>query len=571
MVTEPRTQDEIEAEIRSEIQDRTDKVTNFGSGTINEALVQAYAERIRELEVRALAVSLSASADFAGGELSRNDLNQLGIDNVTPEELNEYIQPRDLELLASTVGVERDTGSRARGQVTFQTTDDTVQIPEGFEVSTQPDSAGTTQTFLCDVNGSGAIEGGSGETVSPSTGETEVTVSVIADEVGSEYNVAPGQITRIPNPIPGVQSVTNPNRTSGGVPEQPLEEFRDDVRNALFESSGGGTKPGIEQEMPERSETGIQSVSVREFLDETPPFADVVVDGGTASEARDLIDTLKPAGVRHNFVRPTVRRLRYSVDVIGPGADPAVIQDEINNALSEPAVAEPLYETSVELAILSRSSPVESVSALRKSYDEIDSERQQYSSGTAIYALEYGPLGKIEDEAHVIGNARTEYPLQYGAVNTGSVTVTARFDNNRRELTSSEFSVTNNRSSVSGADTVELTGVTPDLASILEVNYEHDQGSVDEVRSIDGSTVYTEGTDYAVIDDDGDGLLDSIEWLSGSTPADGERFEIDYKPRRTASGELRPSPEERISSSGLGRQQAVVLDLDSTIINTAGI
>lgn len=41
-------------------------------------------------------------------------------------------------------------------------------------------------------------------------------------------------------------------------------------------------------------------------------------------------------------------------------------------------------------------------------------------------------------------------------------------------------------------------------------------------------TTYTKGTDYDELDDSGNGSIDSVEWLSGSTPSDNEAFYVSY-------------------------------------------
>ena len=54
------------------------------------------------------------------------------------------------------------------------------------------------------------------------------------------------------------------------------------------------------------------------------------------------------------------------------------------------------------------------------------------------------------------------------------------------------------------------------------------------VEVTDAATTFVKGTDYQLIDDDGDGFYDSIEWLGVDTPANGADFFVDY--RRSATG-----------------------------------
>lgn len=56
-----------------------------------------------------------------------------------------------------------------------------------------------------------------------------------------------------------------------------------------------------------------------------------------------------------------------------------------------------------------------------------------------------------------------------------------------------------------------------------------------EITAVDsGGDTFVKGTDYQLIDDDGDGFYDAIEWLGVDTPVDGADFNVDYK--RVAAG-----------------------------------
>lgn len=59
------------------------------------------------------------------------------------------------------------------------------------------------------------------------------------------------------------------------------------------------------------------------------------------------------------------------------------------------------------------------------------------------------------------------------------------------------------------------------------LEYSHDGASVTIID--DSGTEYTEGTDYSIVDDTGDGVAETIRWdTSNSTPDDGEDFFVDY-------------------------------------------
>ena len=56
------------------------------------------------------------------------------------------------------------------------------------------------------------------------------------------------------------------------------------------------------------------------------------------------------------------------------------------------------------------------------------------------------------------------------------------------------------------------------------------RSGVETITDVDGIT-YERGVDFAVIDDDGDGKPDTIDWTTGgSSPDDTESFTVDYTP-----------------------------------------
>lgn len=548
MVLEPRNEDDIYDEIRDDLEDEIEKISNFTEGSFNNQFLGAFAEQARELELRALASQLAGYADYSGKELTDGDLDRLGLDGVDTDEINQYVDEEDLDRLAANVSVERDPGSRATGQVTFELTDDEIEIPEGYIVSTDPDTFGGTRDFRCDVTESGDIDEGSEETVSPDDGETELTVNVIADEVGESHNVGPGQVTYMPNPRPGILSVTNNNEMSGGQDEQSNESLREDVKNAIFEGSGGGTKSGIEGLIETESESGVHSASVQEFVDENPPFVDVIVDGGDESEIEDLIAEAKPVGIRHTLVRPNSLNLSSLVEVVSEETNVGGIQEVIFEELSGMDVGESFYRTKLISEITQFDSSIVSVPGLTIFIDLIENERITFEDSQNVYELQFKEFGDVRDEQHLVTENRVDYETRYPDIDDESVVVTAVIDDERRELDDTEFTV-EDQSGDGDFDTISLDSVEPDDGSILEITYEHGNHVVDAVENVEDDTVYEKGTDYDVIDSDGDGLLDSIDWsIGGDSPSDGERFRVDYQPRRSFGGDLLIDQDQKFDS-----------------------
>jgi len=198
----PRTTDEVYESLKSNLKGKINKLTNFAENSFNFVWTQAFAEEQHEEEVAALAVQLSGWAEYAGKEITQEDLDELGITGATPEEVNEYINEDHLDELGKLMGVTRDPGEKAIGEVEI-TTNSAVTIDEGTEFGTQPGSEGDFRSFFTT------------ETVNAGSATT-VTASIQAESVGDEYNVGAGTITYMPNPPVGVDSVTNPSGTTGG-------------------------------------------------------------------------------------------------------------------------------------------------------------------------------------------------------------------------------------------------------------------------------------------------------------------------------------------------------------------
>ncbi len=79
--------------------------------------------------------------------------------------------------------------------------------------------------------------------------------------------------------------------------------------------------------------------------------------------------------------------------------------------------------------------------------------------------------------------------------------------------------------------TVDETIIYDELVTI----YDLANLPVSEITNVNDSvTTFIKDTDYNLIDNDGDGFYDAIEWLGEDVPIDGADFYVDYK--RSASG-----------------------------------
>lgn len=457
MVYRPRTKDEIYTSLRNGLTARIERLTNFVETSFNYIWTQAFSDRFRDNEVALLAAQLSGWVDYAGGPIRQEDLDALGIDGVTPDEVNEYMNDQDLDELVNIVGVERSPGQRAEGQVTFTTVSSFTEIPEGTSVATQPDSTGD---FL---------EYETTETVETASGDTEVTANIEAIEVGEEYNVGSGQVqvTYLPSPPTGVQSVDNTAAILGGANVETNDDLRNRAKNAIFDKSGGGTANGVRGFVRSNVED-VSSVSIAEYpggnaslaadspspggpggASSTSPFSDVIVEGGDPADIQDAIEEARSVAIQHNFVRPELVQINLTIEVEGTSISTGNIQSAVTSYINERGLGESIFRDKIIQLVLNADSQVENIDTLEVS---VSNEQITFSSGTDIYNLSKG--------VQMINDGITE---------------------------------------VDG----EVSG---------------------------NSTVFTEGTDYEEIDDDSDTSDDSIDWgQGGATPDDGSDFFVTYR------------------------------------------
>jgi uncharacterized phage protein gp47/JayE len=550
MVVEPTPRDDIEDSIESRLRGRITKLTNFVSSSFNKLFLGTFAEELYEFEVRLLAAQLSGWVDYAGGPITESDLEQLGLDNFDDLDLlNEYMLDEHLDNLGALVGTERDNGEKATADVRIDVFDQNTRVPDGMRVATPPDFDGDQFIYEVDLgNGTDFV------TPSDQGNADYVDVSVIADEEGSEYNVGSGRIIRLRSPPPGVEGVNNPTAATGGEDEETNDELRERIKNAVFETSGGGTTAGIEGFIIGNVD-GVNDVFVDEFINATPVYVDVVVDGGVESEVEDAIDTSRPAGIRHNLVRPVTYNIAVEVELQGTDIDQLQIKDEIENYVFELDLGEDYIGDVVTQRILNVEEDVENILAVNVRLTEVINDRITFQSGTDIYSLADDELGFIEDEQHYYSSDKDVYSLGIDPVDDSTVSVEAVVnDSPDTILTGGGTDYTVVDSNGDGMlDAIDFSGgsTTPDDGTVFEVNYET-VTSTSETFTYDGSQdyeltylpaladdssvsdnsgdTYTIGTDYDIIDTDSDGEKDTLRWLSGgSTPDNPEDFTVDYE------------------------------------------
>lgn len=548
MVLNPTPEEEINESVESRLRGRISKLTNFVSSSFNKLFLDAFSEQLYEYEVRLLAAQLSGWVDYAGGPITQEDLDQLGLREFDDLELlNEFMEDEQLDNIGALVGVDRDLGEPATGIVRIDVFDDDTPVPDGMRVSTPPDIDGTRLTYEVDL--------GDADNVTPNDQGNSgfVEVDVIATENGSNYNVGAERVTRLSSPPPGVESVNNAQPIEGGEDPETNDEFRVRIKNAVFETSGGGTTEGIKGYIIGNVE-GVNDVFVDEFLDATPVYVDVVVDGGTTPDVDDAIETSRPAGIRHNLVRPVTYNMAVEVELRGTDIDVVNVKNEIEEYVFDLDLGDDFIRDRVIQRAMNIDPDVENVLAINVRISEIVNYRDQYQTGTDIYSLADAPLGHIDDESHFYTDTKDVYRLGREPVDASTVTVEATVNGSTTTLTQGvDYDVVDNDGDGMD-DSIDFSvgGDNPDDETVWDITYDLVTSSSETITYQNGTDVYplaftpalagdssvsdansntyTLGTDYDIVDNDGDGIKESIDWsIGGSSPADGVDFTVDYE------------------------------------------
>jgi len=530
MAIQPRSIEEIYGDVRSKLENRITKMTNFVSGSFNNAFLASHSAQVQESEIKALAAELAGAVDYAGKDLTESDLQRIGVDGIDPERINQYMEDSQLDRLAANFNVSRDEGSRASGSIIIESSSQTT-ITNGMEVGTQPNAAGRFDRYLVTDEDPEEFDEDSNGTISIDEGENEL--NLVAEDVGQDFNAGPNTITYIANPQPSVQEVYNPEAVDGGEDEEENDSLRSRIKTAVFDSADGGTRLGMESYIEENASDPVD-VNIDEFKDEG--FVDVVIDGGEDEELKQLIDDSRPTGIRHNLARPNEITFSVFTSLVGDDIETEFVESDISNQLSNIGLGGSFSSSSLLNTIISSQDEIESVPALNTYIDSVITESHIFDDDQDIYSLDQGPLGRVNTEEHRVVENEDVYELFYADVIEDSVTVEVVIDDQLVELEKgTEYELISDDGD--DYDSIELLTVDPDTGTTIRVDYNHNSIEIQHVEAADG-TVFEEGEDYGLIDDDGDDLFDSIDWsVGGDSPDDEERFDVDYTSRRTFEGD----------------------------------
>jgi hypothetical protein len=495
------------------------------------------------LEVQTLASELNGWIEYAGGPITEQDLNDLGVaGQVSTEEVNEFIDEEALDELVKIVGVRRFEGALATGTVTIDTQSEETTIPFGTVLTTELSEDGELISFE------------TAENAETASGVTQVTdVDVVALDTGVEYNVPANSITQFSDPPVGVRGVTNPAATTGGEDRESNEELRTRAKQAVQASSEGGTTDGIKGYIRKNVDgVGQGDVLIDEFTDPCPPFVDVIVDGGIESEVLDAIDFSRPTGVRHNLVRPQTIQLGFDTYLLGDSLDQDILDAGVEGAtayLLELGINENVYRDQLIQLIMESNVNIINVDNLGGFIERVTNEAFVYDSTQSDYRLDYtyeetnGSI-TLQDETGDSYTENTDFEVQDQTGDGYPETIV--WLNNSEPTDGDTFAVDYD---------VTVPGTTPfadyyDLSLVRDEPFvwnpsyadEEDYESTQDVYQLDfvpfpaslsvsdnSGDTYTEGTDFALIDDTGNGFKQSLDWsIGGSSPDDNELFTATY-------------------------------------------
>lgn len=314
----PRTYDEILEDFKAKAKELLGSDVDLSDTSPLLKLLQIYALELHSLWQQLEAAYYSAYLHTASGD---------SLDNVV-----------------ALLGFQREPARRATGTVTFSRStpaDQDIVIPKGTRVATSDGSVVFRTT--------GAV--------TLAAGETSVNASVESEEPGAKGNVAANTITKLVDPVTGIESVNNTEPTSGGQDRETDAALRLRVWLQLA-GAGRGTLAAIKASVAKID--GVRAVKIEEndtTNDETasgglpPKSFRVIVRGGDDDAVAQAIFDAKPAGIQAYgdvagtaydqdgnaytiyFTRPTAVQIYVDVSITSDGS--AISTQGVKDAVKE--------------------------------------------------------------------------------------------------------------------------------------------------------------------------------------------------------------------------------------------
>jgi hypothetical protein len=227
-----------------------------------------------------------------------------------------------------------------------------------------------------------------------------VFLEVESVDVGTEYNIGANSITYLPSPPVQVTGVIHPYATFGGEPRESNEELRQRAKNALVESSGGGTTAGIEGYITENTEArfaevdeyydGENSSEIEGINFDNVPYGEVIVEGGETDVVEQAIDDSRPGAVQHVLVRPTRYALKIEGTLEGFDVDDTRVEERIQRYIRNLDIGENLYKDQIVQRIMNTDEDIINVSNLKITMYETTGNTDNSSSFGEVHTFESG-------------------------------------------------------------------------------------------------------------------------------------------------------------------------------------
>ena len=152
----------------------------------------------------------------------------------------------------------------------------------------------------------------------------EADVSVRAVVAGRPGNVYAGAISVMPQPPMGVEYVINREDILNGTDEETDADLKERARRAL-EVAGKATLVSLEAGV--RGIEGVDSILVEDMPEGVSGVVKIIVDGGETEEIQSVIDDVRAAGIRVEFLRPRPVHIDVSLTVVlHRGVAPSKVQ-----------------------------------------------------------------------------------------------------------------------------------------------------------------------------------------------------------------------------------------------------
>lgn len=226
----------------------------------------------------------------------------------------DFATGQNLDRLVAILGIRRKRATKATGTVTFSrsapATSDII-IPAGTRVAA--DESVVFQTT---------------EEVVLQQGQTSVDAAIEAVEPGSQGNVAANTITKLVDPVSGIESVNNASPTSGGSDTESDEELR--YRAITYAPSAKATVYSIKAALLQIE--GVTDVNVEEDFGECKVI--ITIAGGSDTEITNTIEDVRPAGIQVVWRRPSIVTITVTVSITKIASyDAATVQANVHAAI----------------------------------------------------------------------------------------------------------------------------------------------------------------------------------------------------------------------------------------------